>query len=308
MNSSHYSPSDSLSNNDEMSLLDLWQTFCSGWRLMLIGLVAGSVVAGGYLAMTPGQYEATLLVEVGHMGVAGSVQQIEAVDDAVKRLQSPDFEKPVLKSLGWNGDARERLFKSSLQATSMEGKYIKIKLRSLAPDDARRAAEATFAALASAHRGLVEAVVAKKEQELAATVAEIHDIEALLSRLDRLLGKETPQSDLKGVLMWLQIKEWLQITQNQKDRLLNLRRQESAAREALNPDLMVPTTAFAPVAVSDGPVYPKARRAWVLAGVGGLLLGVLLVTLRSLIGMNRKQLASSGLMDTDRQTSTPFNE
>lgn len=307
MSSSHYSSPDSLSN-EEMNLLDLWQMFRAGWRLILIGLVAGLAVAGGYLAMTPGQHEATLLVKVGHMGVAASLQQIEAVDDTIKRLQTPDFEKTVVKSLGWNGDARERLFSSSLQATSEGDKHIKIRLRSFAPDDARHAAEATFAALASAHRDLVEAVVAKKEQELAATVAEIEDIEALLSRLERLLGRETPQSDLKGVLMWLQIKEWLQITQSQKDRLRALRCQESAAREALGPESIVPTTVVEPIAVSDGPVSPKARRAWVLAGVGGLLLGVLLVTLRALIGMNRKQLVSSGLMDTDRQTSTPFNE
>jgi hypothetical protein len=71
--------------------------------------------------MTPSQYEATLLRKVGHVGQVSSVdsvKQIEAAGDAVERLQLPAFEKAVLESLGWNGDAREHLYKSSFRATT----------------------------------------------------------------------------------------------------------------------------------------------------------------------------------------------
>lgn len=287
MNSSQYFPPDS-PPNDEMSLLDLWQLLCAGWRLILGVLVAGLAVAGGYLAITPSQYEATVLIKVGQVPSVDSMGKIEASGDVINRLLAPDFEKAVLESLSWNGDARERLFKSSLQATSPADAHIKIRLRSLTPGDARRAAEATFVMLEGAHRGLIKKVVANNEQQLAATVTEIADTETLLSRLEGLLGKETPQSDLQGVLMWLQIKEWLQATKDQKDHLRTLRRQEKAAREALKSELTVPTAVVEPVVVS-GPVYPKARQAWLLGGFGGLFLGLLLDTLRSLIGIKKER-------------------
>lgn len=303
MTSLQHSPSGP-SSNDELSFRDLWQMLCEAWRLVLVGLTAGLVIAGGYLAMTPNQYEAAMLIKLGQVGAVDSVRQIEASRDVVERLQSPAFEMAVLESLGWNGDARGDLYKSSLRATTPRDKYIEVRLRGLTPNDARRAAEGTFIMLEGAHRSLIKKVVAKNEQQLAATVAEIADTEALLRRLERLLGKAAPQSDLQGVLMWLQIREWLQITQNQKDHLRNLRLQEKAVREALNPELTASTAVIEPVMVSGSPVYPKARQAWILAGIGGLLLGVLLVALRSLVGM--KQV--SGLMDTDRQTCTPSSE
>lgn len=281
-------------SNDEMTLLELWQMLCAGWRLMLGGLLAGLAVAGAYLAITPNQYEATLLIKVGQVSLADSVKQVEAPGDVIKRLQAPDFGKAVVESLGWTGDVRGRLFVSSLQSTSPADAHVKIRLRSLTPDDARRAAEAAFNMIDGAHRVVIKKVVANNEQQLAVIGAEIADTEALLGRLERLLGKETPRNDLQGVLMWQQIKEWLQVTQEQKKRLSALRLQESALRETLNPESMVPTAVVEPVVVSPGAVYPQARRIWLLSGIGGLLLGVLLITLRSLFDMKKKSSPSAG--------------
>lgn len=50
------------SSDEEMSLGDLWQMFCSGWQLMLGGVAVTLVAAGIYLVVTPSQYEATLVV------------------------------------------------------------------------------------------------------------------------------------------------------------------------------------------------------------------------------------------------------
>lgn len=272
-----------------MNFCDLWRMLRAGWWLLLTGLVVGIFAAGLYLATTPKQYEASLLVKVGRVAYPDAVKQIEAAGYVVRQLKMPSFQKAVLASLGWNGETRERLFTATFQVTSPANAHVKIRLRSSTPDDAGRAVEAIFARLEASHRALIKKVVSNNEKELASIVSEIADTEAVLNRLERLLGKETPQSDLQGVLMWLQIKEWLQLTQAQKERLRTLRRREIAIREALNPELTVPTALVEPVVVSDRPVLPKARRVWVLAGIGGVLLGIFLVALRSLVDMRREE-------------------
>lgn len=278
--------SDRSQANDEMTLLELWQMFCTGWRWMLGGLLTGLTVAAVYLAMVPNQYEANLLIKVGRVPLVDSVQLIEAPGDVIKRLQAPDFGKAVLESLGWTDDACGRLFISSLQATSPADEHVKIRLRSLTPADARLAAEAVFNMVEGAHRVVIKKVVANNEQQLADTVSEIADTEALRGRLERI-GKDIPPDDR------LELLTWLQIMKEQKRRLRDLNRQESLLRETLKPESMIPTAFVEPLVVSPGAVYPQARRIWLLSGIGGLLLGVLLITLRSLFDMKKKSSPSA---------------
>jgi type IV secretory pathway TrbF-like protein len=64
--------------------------------------------------------------------------------------------------------------------------------------------------------------------------------------------------------------------------------QESLMKSSMKPELTKPTMAAEPVISSTVPVYPKARRVWFFAVIGGLLLGVLLVSLRSIIRINKE--------------------
>lgn len=269
-----------------MSLLDLWRLFCSGWPLMIAGVLVGLTAAVGYLAVTPEQYEASLLVRVGKVGAEKEAHQIEAPSDVIERLQAQDFKRAVLESLGWNNDgARSRLFVSSLIATSPKDKHVRVGVRGLEADDARRAAEAILSALAGAHRALIEAAVSKQKQELAATADEISDSRALLGHLDRL-SKQISPADHDGML------HWLIASQEQKRHLRALIRHEAELRKSLKPEMTRQTEVLGSVVVSASPVHPRARQVWVLAGIGGLLLGVVLVTVRALAGAAKDSAAT----------------
>jgi hypothetical protein len=273
------------SSDEEVDLVDLWQMFCVGWRLMLVGLVLALGVTGIYLAMTPSQYEASLVVQVGQVGVAEGVRQVESPGDAIERMRGPGFENAVVESLGWKGDERERLFKYTYQV-SLADRYLKIRLYGLSPDDARRAAETSLVVLADIHRGLAEAIVAKRDRELASLVAGIADAEAFLRRIEPL-GKDISPNDHDGTL------RWLLVVNEERSRLRTLRMQESAMKESMKPELTTPTMAIEPVVVSSQPVYPKVRQVWFFAIIGGLLLGVLLVSLRSFVRMSKENRAST---------------
>ena len=285
---------------DNMTFAYFWQTLCLGWYFMLSGVLGGLALAWGYLSITPNEYESSLLIKVRHeiplcpgeqAGLSAPRTAAGLVDQLVGHVQLPSFATAALKSLGWNEDARARLFKSSLRVTQRNG-FIEIKVRGLTPDDAQLSSEAIRTLFASIYRGSIETVVTRKKLELASTLDEIADSESFLRRLHHL-GREIRSGDHQGKLIWLKL------TQDEKSRLRALRLKESAIEELLELDLMGWVNAAAPVAVSDRPVYPKTRHAWLLGGIGGFLVGVFLVALRSLAAMKNEGLASGYPRETD---------
>lgn len=265
--------------DDEMTLADLWQTLVNGWRPVLGSMVAALAVAGIYLATTPSQYAATLVVRVGQVGVVGAarvVQQVEADKDAIEWMRSSEFKDAVVESLGWLGDERERLFRYSFTVTSPYQGHLNVKLQGLSIDDARRAARACVAVLADRHRMLAERVVAQRERKFSNLVAEISEVEDFLRRLESFGEGISPNDRDRSLNL-----SWLTTMGEQKSRLLALRGQVREVRESMKPELNTLTMATEPIIISNLPVYPKTRQVWIFAAIGGCLLGVLLVSLRS---------------------------
>lgn len=271
--------------DEEMTLADLWQMLRADRYLILGSTVVALVVAAIYLATTPSQYEATLVVKVGQVGVAtGLAQQVEAPGEVIGRMQGPEFKNAVVASLGWKGDEREHLFKYSLQITNPADKHLKIRVYGFSPGDARRAVEASLATLAEIHRALAESIVAERERGVAKIVADIVDTEDFLRRIEPLGKKDISSNSHEWVVAFLQA----QAEKEAKIRLSVLRAQEREMRDSMRPEFIKPTMVAEPVVVSSQPVYPNARRVWNSAAIGGLLLALLLVLLRSIARMNKE--------------------
>lgn len=272
---------DDCGQDEGMTLGELWRLVCSGWRLMLAGLLAALLVAGIFLVITPSRYEATVLVRIGKVGMVDAVAQarlVEPPDKSQERALGGVSGNVLSASLGWTGDERERLLKESYQVTVSGDESLRIRLRGYSPEDARRAVEASVAMLSDAHRALAEALIVQRSREHAGVVADIAEAEAFLRRI-KPLAKEAVPLDKSRELVWLQA---LNGEMNQKSQLRTLRHKELALAEAMKPDHVTPTRAVEPAVVSSRPVEPKAQRVWVSAILGGVLLGLLLVTLREL--------------------------
>lgn len=264
-----------------MTLGEMWREVCSGWRLMLAGLLTALLAAGVFLAITPSRYEATILVRIGRVGMVDAVAQarlVEPLDRTRERALGNVSDNVLSAFLGWTGDERERLLKESYQVTVSGDEALRIRLRGYSPEDARRAVEASAAMLSDAHRALAEAVAVQRSREYAGVVADIADAEAFLRRI-KPLAKGAVPLDRSRELAWLQA---VSSEMNQKSQLRGLRNKEMALTEAMKPEHVTPTRAVEPAVVSPRPVEPKAQRVWVSAILGGVLLGLLLVTLRAL--------------------------
>lgn len=273
---------------DKISLYEFGQVFFAGWRWLLGGVGIGLAIGASYLSFMPAQYEASLLIKIGQIARVNYGEQsnqrvqliqaqIESPDQVAERVKLSAFQNKVLKSLQWEDTRKGGLYRASIQATRRND-FVEVRLRGITPEDARMAGEATLIALMDDHRRLSEVVVLKTKAEIADLVSEISEVEAILSRLAQIEKKIT--SGTQGETLM-----WLQMVQDQRSRLRNLRRQMIASQEALSLMQMMPTTVIEPISVSANPVYPKVRQTWLLAVIGGFLLGVMVVLLR--IGLRR---------------------
>jgi hypothetical protein len=274
-------------SSDEMSLGDLARVLCAGWRLILGALAATLLLTGFYLAVTPKQHEATLIVRLGQIGVVKGVRQIEDDANASARIQGPEFQSAVIESLGWKGDKRAKLLKSSFQVSNPSSGLLKIRVRGFSPDEARQAADASRAVLVGIHNSLAKSITALRERDLSNAQSAIADAEAFL-RDTQGLGQRGRNSASEMAAVNL-----LRATKEEKSRLRELHALQADLKEAMSPELNKPTSALEPALVSDTPTYPNPRRVWLFATFAGLLLGLLLVTVRSINRLNRNTARSA---------------
>jgi len=232
-------------------------------------------IAKFYLIKHPNQYEATMQLIIGKIGADGSSINLEKTEDLVERISSTDFIGRVLQSLGWDVNKHALLFRSSFQVIGRENGRLDIRLRGFTSQDARRAAETTLIIIQQEHAGIMELEVAKLEQRLAKTMVQIGEEEATLEQFKEMGGNIVSTDSLARLFC-------IKFIQQTKINLHNLRRLEANERKMLDHAFRRQTKLSQPVSVTANPIYPKAHRIWGLALVTGLLLGVLMVTVRLL--------------------------
>ena len=264
--------------DDGVSILEMWQLFVSNWRLMLGGLVAALFVAGTYIALTPKQYEVTLVVSIGQVGVPGGVEQIESAKDAVERMRAPKFINAVMGSLAWKGDERERLFRETYLVNSdgPASKYLNVRVLGIDPDGVSQAVSECLELLADNHRALSKYMVAARDEKLASITADIADTEVYLNRLELVAERISESNPEQNINM-------LQAMKLAKSRLRDLRAQASAMKRSADPEINTQTMAAQPILISSVRADQKVRRVWIFAVIGGLLFGIFFVCLSAII-------------------------
>jgi uncharacterized protein involved in exopolysaccharide biosynthesis len=267
--------------SDEMSLGDLARMLGAGWRLILGALSATLLLTGFYLAVTPKQHEATLIVRLGQIGTAHGVKPIEDANDVIARMQSLEFQRAVIESLGWKSDERAKLLRSSLRISNPASGKLNIRVRGFSTDEARQAVNASLAVLVGIHDEQSKRISALRNRDLSNVQSDIADSEAFL-RDAQGLDQRGRQSTSEMAATTL-----LKVTKDEKSRLRDLHARHADLKEAMRPELNKPTLPLEPAVVSDAPIYPNTRRVWLFAAFAGLALGLFLVTIRSINRMNQ---------------------
>ena len=261
--------------NDGISLFDLWQILARRkWWVFATPLLA-VIAAMVAVILTKPQWEATAAIRVGAVGQLGQVAQvIEPVERVVERMKLRSFEDAVLSDLGYPLEEKNpeaRLYRGSLTVKALQNTdLIKIAVRGHSRGEAKRAAEATVAHLRKTHDQLAASSVQRLRQLLAQSEREIAKTKAEIEKLKMLALKDRPPAEggfMENVVL-------ANITVQRDEELRELERAKTLYEEQLGPLHTYPTSPMERLSVTEDPVAPKKALAILMAGVLGLVVGV----------------------------------
>ena len=281
MNTTTESQATLASDDDEISLYELWRMLVEGWRWIVGGMVAGVITAVGYLAVTPPQYEAIALVQIGQSGQSGQSRAapVESPTRVIERIMFPTFRDAMLKKLGWDGgDARGVVYASSLKASIVKATdLVELRVRGLTREEAANSLGATIEYLAVLHKAVVLPLVESQQAELKEISAEAKAIGKVLAELEQATQMQrhlAPRDRFSESILYAQL------SATNDTRVRELQRREAQYREWISLTGNAVTAPFAEPSVSDTPAFPKKMQALVLATLGGLFFGVVALVIR----------------------------
>ena len=272
--------------NDEISLIDLWQILIrhKGWVLGTPLLAVIAAVVAVFL-MKP-QWEAAAVVQVGAVGQAGpvgqaeqEVQLIEPVVAAMERMKHKAFEDAVLTEVPL---VRGSLTVKALPHTDM----IQITVRGYSQRDAKRSAEATASHLRKVHDKVAAPKIRRLKQRLAQVEFEIDRTKAEREMIFKMSGLKAKMIAEEGFM------DNLTLANIMIERYSDLRELEHAKlfyAEQLDPMRTYPTSLIEEISVSEKPVSPKKARNILLVGILGLILGVIGAFLSDAVRLNQRK-------------------
>ena len=259
--------------DDEISLLDLWQTLVRRkWWVLGLPLLAVIAAAVAVTFMKP-QWEATAAIQIGAVGQAA--QLIEPPARVVERMKLKSFEDAVLAGLELSGQKtpEAKLFRSSLKVKALPNTdLIEIKVRGYSQESARRSADATVSYLHRIHNGMAAPTVQRMKQLLAQVEREIAQTKAEREKALKITGLND-KTNAEARFMENIVLANIMIQRDSELRELEQTKMEY--EEQLNPMRTYPTSYIEKISVSEEPVAPKKALMVLLAGVLGLFVGVM---------------------------------
>lgn len=247
--------------------LPLLKLLRSAWKTILAGGIVGVVLAGGYLAVSPPQYEARALISMAQIPVAGnasngSVSTVTNIEDPVfliERLKVPSTYTPEAIAACGMGKAEmpaeevAGLIRAILPRSV--GSVILIKVRRESPQLAAQCVNGLFEMIRAQQAEKVKPM----EDDLKGALA---DLEARHSSKQGDLDKAEKQGLYQSVFL------------AKRDELLFLSQQIYTLRRATQ--RMMPTALVSPIYAGANPVAPQRSLVLIVATLVGLFGGLLL--------------------------------
>jgi capsular polysaccharide biosynthesis protein len=216
-------------------------------------------------------------------------QMIEPVARTVERMKLKSFEDAVLADLGYPLDWKNpeaALYRGSLKARALPNTdLIVITVRGYSRKDAKRSAEATVAYLRKIHDEMAAPTVQRLRQRLVQIEWEIAKTRAEKEKILKIAGLKDKAIAAEAGLM-----ESLTLANFMFQRDSELRGLEEAKvvyEEQLGSMHTYPTALIEKISVSENPVTPKKAMIIPLAGILGLILGMMTAFLSNAVQLKR---------------------
>lgn len=272
--------------NDEITLFDLWQILVRRkWWVLATPLLAVIAAVVAVIPLKP-QWEATAAIRIGAVGQVGQIGQVELVEPVarvVERMKLKSFQDAALSDMGYldkkNSEASH--YRGSLTVKALPNTdLIEITVRNYSREDAKRAAEATISYLRKIHDRLAAPTVQRLRQLVVQVEQEITQIKLERERTLKIAGLKDKATAKAGFMENVLLAN---IMIQRDGELRELERAKALYEEQLGPLRTYPTSLIESISVSENPVARKKSLIIMLAGMFGLVLGVMLAFLSNAV-------------------------
>lgn len=279
----NWNMSNNVNNNEiqqeeEISLVDLWQKLQDGWRYVVGGAGLGALMAALAIVVMVPKYEAISTLQIGT--VAG--KEIEAVTTTLERFKSSAFMLEASKQAGVEKLTEQISFSGGVIGDYAKTQLIKgtslieLKTTGDTPESARKLNDVLVQQLMGRHDALGAPLKEKLESDIAMTKEKLKAVERELadfSQIPNLSSIKDGQFSPASLLASLKVQK--------QQEVFGLRQQLTNLDLMKVPPATQRTQVIEAPFVPLKPVSPKKTLLVMLGLIGGLLLGVVTVFVRN---------------------------
>lgn len=253
--------------DDELSLWDFVNFLKEGWRFIASGLVVGLTGAGGFVLMSPPQFEATAVVQPAKVGLLTATtkgSEVEPVTQTLERLKLATFYSDALVQICQAPSALALI--GRVKASQITGNsLIQVSYRASSIAVAEACVNAVVSQLVKSHGAIAEPLVKMLEEQLVLTRKELAEAESFQQHLE----KRTDSTTLLAFSTLIK-----------REEIVRLEKQAVEQKIQLSPPLTQPMQLLEPIYAPDKAVAPQKLPVFAGGLFGGLVLGSLVFFVR----------------------------
>jgi uncharacterized protein involved in exopolysaccharide biosynthesis len=253
---------------EEVSLIELIKILQVKWLWIVGTTLVCLILSLFFIAQEPKQYEAKVIVQIGQLsgfGIASS-SEIEPVQHLIERINSNGFRS------GLQGVTHNQW--SIYAALIKNTKLIHLIVKARSPDSAKEVLIQALAAITEKHKILSDASEKLLLLSLQQTRDRLKTITESSDQINQTIIKSgSEKSEVLGLMLLTQLQQQL------LDEQLNLNVKIRTLEASIIEQKRLVTSALEPIQVSTDPVYPKVLYILLLAMIGGVFIGIVLVLL-----------------------------
>lgn len=263
------------SRGDAISILDLWKILVRRkWWVLAPTLLAVIAAAVSVNFIKP-QWEATTAIRIGM-----AEQIIEPVPQVVERMKLKSFQDTVLARVGIEQQTLEaELLRNSLKVRALPNTdLVEIKVRGYSQESAKHLTKGVVDYMQHIHQEMAAPRMRRLEQLLTQVNEKIAQTQA---EREKVLKIENLKDRAVSEARFIENVVLANVRAQRDNELRELEQAKMKYEELLDPVRNYPTSNIEKISMSEGSVAPKKALIVLLAGVLGLLVGVMAAFLAS---------------------------
>ena len=280
-----------LTDDDEISLMDIFDFLVDGWKTVFSILFVGSSIGIVTSMVLPEQFEAKALIEsakVASLTNSTNSTYVESITVLAEKMRSPTYYDSKTLAVCVNegeGGNLEALAKSLNANVARNSNFVSVSYRAESRENAVRCLEQVLEIAIARQKTLADANLTSVLSSLANLKKKADELRKTVKQLESDRGAQFKFKNIEYSAAAL-----ITVTlQSKVQELLATENQISASESMLKPPNTQDAKFVTPIFASEQRVSPRRSQIVMISAIGSLFLGVLILFLRKAIVSIKKQ-------------------